>query len=85
MENYFKGVIVEHIERTKNVEAAEVAKDAPQKTTLPPNVFSQTTKDSSIKTIDPEPRMVNIIAPEDWRAPIMEYLHCHYEPETTMT
>jgi hypothetical protein len=47
---------------------------------LPPDVFFHVIKDPSIKTIEPEPRMINIIHGEDWRAPIMAYLHHHYEP-----
>jgi ribonuclease HI len=39
MENYFKGFIVEYIERTKNKEADELTKAAAKKAMLPPNVF----------------------------------------------
>jgi hypothetical protein len=39
MENYFKGFIVEHIERTKNTEVDELAKAAARKAVLPPDVF----------------------------------------------
>jgi ribonuclease HI len=35
MENYFKGFLVEHIERAKNTEANELAKATVRKTTLP--------------------------------------------------
>jgi hypothetical protein len=77
MENYFKMFTVEHIERSKNVEANKLVKAAARKTTLPSDVFFQTIKDSYVKTIAPEPRMFNVIAREDWRAPIMVYL-CHY-------
>jgi hypothetical protein len=33
---------------------------------LPANVFSQNISDASIKTIEPEPRVINIIQGEDW-------------------
>jgi ribonuclease HI len=65
MENYFKGITVEYIERTKNTEAEELAKIAPRKAALQPDVFFQTIEDPSIKTIEPEPRMVSIIEGED--------------------
>jgi hypothetical protein len=39
-------------------------------------------KDASVKTIMPEPRMINIIEGEDWRAPIMAYLRRYYEPDS---
>jgi hypothetical protein len=39
MENHFEGFIVEHIERTKNIEVDELAKAASRKKVLPPNVF----------------------------------------------
>jgi ribonuclease HI len=64
MENYFRGFTVEYIERTKNTEADELAKVAARKTTLPPDVFFQTIKDPLVKTVEPEPRMVNIIQGE---------------------
>jgi hypothetical protein len=34
-----------------------------------------------MKTVELEPRMVNIIQGEDWRAPIIAYLCHHYEPD----
>jgi hypothetical protein len=81
MENYFKGFTVEYIERAKNTEVDELAKAATRKATLHPDVFFQTIKDPSMKIVEPEPRMVNIIEGEDWRAPIMAYLRNHCEPD----
>jgi ribonuclease HI len=81
MENFFKGFTVEHIERAKNIEADELAKAVARKAVLPPNVFFQVIEDPSIRTIEPEPRMVNVVHGEDWRAPIMANLHYHYEPD----
>jgi hypothetical protein len=52
---------------------------AARKAVLQPDMFFQTIEDPSVKTVEPEPRMVNIIEGEDWRAPIMAYLHHHYE------
>jgi hypothetical protein len=66
MENYFRGFSVEHIERNKNVKADELAKAAARKTMLPPDVLFQTIEDSSVKTFEPEPRMVNVIQGDDW-------------------
>jgi hypothetical protein len=79
MENYFKGFTVEYIERAKNTEVDELAKAATRKATLHPDVFFKSITDPSMKIVEPEPRMVNIIEGEDWRAPIMAYLHNHYE------
>jgi ribonuclease HI len=77
MENYFKGFIVEYIERDKNTEADDLAKAAARNTQMPPDVFYQVLEDASVKILLPEPRLINIIEGEDWRAPIMAYL-CHY-------
>jgi hypothetical protein len=55
----------EYIERTKNTEADELAKAITKKALLPPDVFFQVIEDPSIKTIETEPRMVNIIQGED--------------------
>jgi ribonuclease HI len=61
IENYFKGFAVEYIERMKNTEIDKLAKAAIKKVVLPPNVFFQVIEDPSVKTVEPEPRMVNII------------------------
>jgi ribonuclease HI len=37
MENFFKGFTMEYIERAKNTEVDELAKDAARKAVLPPN------------------------------------------------
>jgi ribonuclease HI len=66
MENYFKGFTVEYIERAKNTETDELAKTATRKAALQPDVFFQIIEDPSIKTVEPEPRMVNIIEGGDW-------------------
>jgi hypothetical protein len=51
---------------------------------LPADIFMQIILDASIKTIELEPRVINIIQGKDWRAPIMAYLHHYYEPDTTI-
>jgi hypothetical protein len=80
-ENFFKGFTIEYIERAKNTKADKLAKAATKKAALQRDVFFQTIEDSSVKIVKPEPRMVNIIEGEDWRAPMMAYLHHHYEPD----
>jgi hypothetical protein len=82
MENFFKGFTTQHIERTKKTEADELVKAAAKKAVLPQDIFFQLIKDPSIKIVEPEPRMINIIQGEDWRAPIMAYLHHHYAPDS---
>jgi hypothetical protein len=42
--------------------------------------FFQVLEDASVKTAPSEPRVINIIEGEDWRAPIMAYLCHYYEP-----
>jgi hypothetical protein len=84
MENYFKGFVVEYIERTKNTNADELDKAVAKKVVLSPDVFFQVSEDPSVKTVELRPRMVNIIQGEDWRAPIMAYLHHHYEPDNSI-
>jgi hypothetical protein len=70
--------------RGQNTEADELAKAAARKTTLPPDVFFQTIENPSVKTVEPEPRIVNFIQGEDWRASIMTYLRHHYEPDNNI-
>jgi ribonuclease HI len=65
MERVFKGFTVQYIKRTKNKEADELAKAVVKKAVIPPKVFFQVIEDPSVKTVEPEPRMVNIIHGED--------------------
>jgi hypothetical protein len=83
MESYFKGFIVEYIEQNKNSEADDLAKAAARNTPMPPDVFYQVLEDASVKTPLPESRLINIIEWEDWRAPIIAYLHHYYELDNT--
>jgi hypothetical protein len=81
MENYFMGFTVEYVERAKNTEADKLAKADARKAALQPDVFLQTIEDPSIKIVEPEPRIVNIIREEGWRARIMAYHHHCYKPD----
>jgi hypothetical protein len=65
MENHFKGFTMEYIERSRNSEADELAKVIARNTPLPADVFFQVVPDASIKTVEPEPRIINLIDCED--------------------
>jgi hypothetical protein len=82
--DFFRGFTVEYIDRNKNIEADELTKAAARNTSLPADVFLQTITDASIKMIEPEPSVINIIHGEDWWAPIMVYLRHYYEPDSTI-
>jgi hypothetical protein len=82
MESYFKGFIVEYIERNKNTKANDLAKAVAHNTLMPTDVFLQVLEDASVKTVLSESRVINIIKGEDWRTPIMAYLHHYYEPNS---
>jgi hypothetical protein len=84
IEFFFKGFTVEYIDKNRNTEADELAKAVGRNTPLSTNVFLQIILDASIKRIELEPRVINIIQAEDWRAPIMAYLHHYYDPNTTV-
>jgi hypothetical protein len=81
MENYFKGFIVEYIERNKNAKADDLAKVVTRNTAMPADVFFQVLEDALVKTVLPGPRVINIIEWEDWSAPIMAYLRYYYKPK----
>jgi hypothetical protein len=66
MEFFFKGFTIEYIDRSKNAKANELTKAAARKRPLPADVFLQIISDASIKTIELEPRVINIIHGEDW-------------------
>jgi hypothetical protein len=65
----------------KNAEADNLAKAAAHNTPIPTDVFFQMIKDASVKRVLQEPKLINIIEGEDWRAPIMAYLRHYYEPD----
>jgi hypothetical protein len=60
MEGHFKGFTVEYIERSKNTEADELVKAAARNKPLPSNAVIQVISDAFIKTVEPEPRMINL-------------------------
>jgi hypothetical protein len=66
MENYFKGFIVEYIDRSRNTEADELAKAAAHKMPLSVDLFFQVIEDASVKTFELKPRLINVIEGEDW-------------------
>jgi hypothetical protein len=84
IEKYFKGFTVEYIERAKNAESVELVKAVARNTPLAADVFLQVILDASIKIVEPEPRIINLILGEDWRTPIMAYLRHYYEPDNTV-
>jgi hypothetical protein len=61
MENYFTGFTMEYIKWTKNAKADELAKATAHNTPLPADVFLQVMSDASIKTVEPEPKVINVI------------------------
>jgi hypothetical protein len=84
MDFFSRGFTVEYIDRNKNIEADELAKAAARNTPLLADAFLQTISDASIKMFEPKPKVINIIHGEDWRAPIMAYLHHYDEPDSTV-
>jgi hypothetical protein len=49
---------------------------------MPANVFFELLKDALVKTVPPEPRVINIIEGEDWRASIVACLRHYYERDS---
>jgi hypothetical protein len=79
MERHFKGHSVQHISRYDNNEADKLAKVAARNQAMPPGVFFEIIKESSIN--ESKPKIVSIVETPDWRAEIMAYLRGHYEPQ----
>jgi hypothetical protein len=79
MESYFKGFMMECIERNKNTEVDDLAKATAHNTPMHVEVFFHVLEDASVKTVLSEPGVINIIEGEDWRDPIMAYIHHYYE------
>jgi hypothetical protein len=65
MDIFFKGFTVEYIDRNKNVKANELVKAAARNTPLPIDAFLQIISNASVKTIEPGPKLTNIIQGED--------------------
>jgi hypothetical protein len=62
-----------------NNEADKLAKAAARNQEMPPDVFFEIIKETSIK--ETKPKIVNVAETPDWRAEIMAYLWGHYEPQ----
>jgi hypothetical protein len=45
--------------------------------------FFQVIEDALVKTVEPEPKLINAIEGEDSRAPVIAYIHHYYEPDNT--
>jgi hypothetical protein len=82
IENYFKVFTIEYIERAKNTKADELVKAAARNTPLPADIFLLVVSEASIKIVELEPRVINLIQGEEWHAPIIAYLHHYYEPDS---
>jgi hypothetical protein len=82
IEKKFKGFTIEYIDRNKNFEADELTKAIARNNPLQANVFLQTLTDASIKSIEPEPRVINVIQCQDWQATIIVYLRHYSEPDS---
>jgi hypothetical protein len=79
MESYFNGFTVEYIERNKNTEANDLAKVISRNMPMLVDIFFQVIEESSVKTVMPEPILIDITEGEDWCALIMAYLRHYYE------
>jgi hypothetical protein len=55
-----------------------LAKATAKKTGIPLDIFYQVIEDLSMKIVELEPGMINVVQGEDWRALIMAYLHNHW-------
>jgi hypothetical protein len=83
MERHVRGFTMEHLPRKKNGEADELAKKATRGEAMPPDVFFEILTAPCIKPAKQPLSTVNAIASIDWRAPIIAFLHGHYEPIET--
>jgi ribonuclease HI len=79
MERYFWGFTIEHLPRKMNGEADELAKKAAKREVMPPDVFFEILTAPSIKPDKQPLNTVNAIASIE-RAPIIVFVHEHYEP-----
>jgi hypothetical protein len=83
MERDFRGFTIKHLPRKRNGEADELAKKAARGEAMPPDVFFEILTAPSIKPDKQSLSIVNAITSIDWRAPIIAFLHGHYEPVET--
>jgi ribonuclease HI len=61
MEKYFEGFTMEHIERSKNFKADELAKAAAHNTPLPADAFFEVVPDVLIKIVETKSGVINLI------------------------
>jgi hypothetical protein len=61
VESYFKGFMVQYIECNRNTKADDLVKVMARNTPMPVDVFFQVLANASVKTVLPEPRVINII------------------------
>jgi hypothetical protein len=78
-ERHFKGYSLQHIPRDDNNEADKLAKAAARNQEIPPDVFFEIIKESSIK--ETKLKIVSVVETLDWRVEIMAYLRGHYKPQ----
>jgi hypothetical protein len=71
----------EYIERSKNLKVDELVKAIARNKPLLADMFFQVVPNASVKTIEPYPRLINLIEAEDWHTSIMTYLRHYYEPD----
>jgi hypothetical protein len=83
MEMHFRGFTIEHLPRKSNGEADNLAKKAARGEAMPPDVFFEILITPSTRPDKQSLSTVNAIASLDWRAPIIAFLHGHYEPVET--
>jgi hypothetical protein len=83
MERHFQGFTIEHMQRKRNGEADELAKKDARGEAMPPDVFFEILTAPSTRPNKQPLITVNAIASLDWRAPIIVFLHDHYEPVKT--
>ena len=75
-EQRFKGFSIQHVPRTENAKADELAKMAAQESKMPPEIFFEVLTKSAIDGV----RMISAIHEEDWREQIEAYLRRESNP-----
>jgi hypothetical protein len=81
MEKYFSGFSVRSFPRLQNKQEDVLVKAAAENNPLPPDVFFETLKSSSVNCAEEPVKFLNAISSEDWRSTIMAYLRGHFVPE----
>jgi ribonuclease HI len=88
LEKQFKGFTLQHVDHARNEEADALAKAAARGEALPSDVFYHVIGTPVVRSPDglqittnaEGHRIVNLIMPEDWRAPITLFLQGYYHP-----